>query len=164
MAASILLGLIITIIPVLWLILRADPWYRGQYIIPISSMLMANTLTGVTLTMNRLVSEIRDRKLKIEAALALGATARQAVSGVFRESVRSAMIPTINSMMVVGIVHFPGWMSGQMVGGVPPVEAVKYQVMVHYSLACSVALGCTFAAMFTYRKFFTRSHQVADIE
>jgi putative ABC transport system permease protein len=160
--ASMGLGLVLTIVPILWFILKADPWYRGQYIVPISSMIMANTLTGVTLTMNRLVSELREKRAGIEAALALGATARQAISPVFRESVRTAMIPTINSMMVVGLVHFPGMMTGQMVAGASPVEAAKYQIMINYSLACSVALGCVFAAFFTYRRFFTRSHRLVE--
>lgn len=157
---SIGLGSILTILTVTGLILRIKPWYLPQYIIPIAGMIIGNAMTGASLATNRLSSELMQHRLEIEASLALGATSRQATAPYLREALKTAMMPTINSMMIVGIVQLPGMMTGQIIAGTPPAEAVRYQVMVVYMIASATAITCILTTLWAFRAFFTPAHQL----
>jgi putative ABC transport system permease protein len=159
---SITLGALLTLATVTGLILRVQPWYQPQYVIPIAGMIIGNSMNGASLAINRLVAEIRLRRTEIEAALSLGATARQAVNQAFKEAVKSAMIPTINAMMIVGIVQLPGMMTGQIIAGTRPEQAVRYQVVVVYMITAAVTITCICAGLLTYRQYFTKSHQLKN--
>ena len=159
---SITIGALLTLATVTGLILRVQPWYQPQYVIPIAGMIIGNSMNGASLAINRLVAEIRLRRLEIEAALSLGATARQAVNRSFKDAVKSAMIPTINAMMIVGIVQLPGMMTGQIIAGTRPEHAVRYQVVVVYMLTSAVTITCLCAGLLTYRQYFTKSHQLKN--
>jgi len=125
--------------------LHADPWYDPRYAIPILGMVLGNTMNGVSIGLDRLVSAcVRDRTA-IEARLALGAEARVALHGPVREAMRSGMIPTINGMSAVGLVSIPGMMTGQILAGVDPVEAVKYQLLIMFLIGGGTALGLCMA-------------------
>jgi putative ABC transport system permease protein len=84
-------------------------------------------MTGIALGLDTLTTSLVSRRASVEAQLMLGATRRDAAAPVTREALRSALMPTINSMAVTGVVSLPGMMTGQILGGVPPAEAVKYQ-------------------------------------
>lgn len=137
-------------------IIQASPWYM----IPIAGMILGNSMNSASLAMNRISSEINLRRLEIEAALALGATSRQAADPALKAAAKAAMIPNINSMMTVGIVSLPGMMSGQIIAGQPPTEAVRYQIVVTYMITAAVTMASLTAALWSYRQFFTRDHQL----
>lgn len=141
-------------------IIPVTPWWKQQYFIPLAGILIGNALNGSALTADRLSSEIRQRRLEIESALALGASTSEAVSRSLRASVRAAMIPSINSLMTVGIVHLPGIMVGQILAGIPPIQAIRYQIVIMYMLISTKAIGSIVTGMFVYRQFFTRRHQL----
>jgi len=105
-------------------------------------------------------SEIQQRRFEIEAALALGSNSTKAVNRSLRASVRAAMIPSINSLMTVGIVHLPGIMVGQILAGTPPVQAIRYQIVIMYMLISVKAIGSIITGMLVYRQFFTGRHQL----
>jgi putative ABC transport system permease protein len=123
-------------------------------------MVIGNTMNAVALTTTRFRDEIRHRRDQVEAALALGATSREAARGAFRTSVRSALIPTINALMVVGLVQLPGMMSGQIIAGILSIEAVRYQIVVMYMIACAAAIGSLVAASLVRSQHFTSRHQL----
>src|SRR5947199_10091967 len=127
-------------------------------------MILGNAMTGAALAVERLSSEIRARRLQIEAALSLGATSRQAADAAVRAAVKAALVPTINAMMVVGIVQLPGMMTGQILGGAAPEQAVRYQMVVMYMLAAAVALTSATATLLAYRASFTPAHQLRELE
>lgn len=137
-------------------IIEASPWY----VIPISGMILGNSMNGSALAMNRVSSEIKLRRAQIETALSLGATSRQAADPALKAAAKAAMIPNINSMMTVGIVSLPGMMTGQIIAGQPPVEAVRYQVVVMYMITAAVTVASVAAALWSYRQFFTNEHQL----
>ncbi len=139
-------------------IIEAAPWY----VIPISGMILGNSMNGAALAMNRVSSEIKLRRPQIEAALALGATSRQAADPALKAAAKAAMIPNINSMMTVGIVSLPGMMTGQIIAGQPPTKAVNYQIVVVYMITAAVTAASLAAALWSYRQFFTREHQLID--
>lgn len=160
MLGSIGVGAAITLGVVSVLVLRVKPWYTPQYVIPIAGMIIGNAMNAAALAVNRLASEVDLRRAEIDGALSLGATWRQAVTAARKEAVRAAMIPPISAMMVVGIVQLPGMMTGQIIGGVSPQEAVKYQVVVVYMITCAASITCLLAVNWASRAFFTRSQQL----
>jgi putative ABC transport system permease protein len=121
--------------------LRPNPWYDPRYAIPLLGMILGNCMTGVALGLDTLTTSVVARRAGIEAQLMLGATRQEAVAPVTREALRSALMPTINSMSATGVVSLPGMMTGQILGGVPPAEAVKYQILVMFLIAGGTGLG-----------------------
>lgn len=158
--AAIGLGVLITTATVIGLVIRIRPWYTPQILVPISGMVIGNTMNAVALTTTRFTSELGLRRAEVEAALALGATSAQACVRPFRNAIRSALIPTLNALMVVGLVQLPGMMSGQIIAGVLSAEAVKYQIVVMYMIAGGAAVGSLVAATLVRRQFFTERHQL----
>src|SRR2546421_8040910 len=106
--------------------LRPNPWYDPRYAIPLLGMILGNCMTGISLGLDTLTTSLVSRRAGVEAQLMLGATRREAVAPVTRQALRSALMPTINSMSATGVVSLPGMMTGQILGGVPPAEAVKF--------------------------------------
>ncbi|HYG60727.1 MAG TPA: iron export ABC transporter permease subunit FetB [Symbiobacteriaceae bacterium] len=129
----------------LMLVLRIIP-PTAQYLIPISGMVIGNAMVNAGLLLNRLQAEMAARRGEVEVWLSLGATPRQAAANVLQSAVKAAMIPSVDALKTVGLVQLPGMMTGQILAGASPVEAVKYQILVMYSLAaaaavCSITLG-----------------------
>jgi putative ABC transport system permease protein len=161
MASSIATAAAITLILVVGIVLRVRPWYQPQYVIPIAGMIIGNSMNGAALVVNRLHSELTLRRNAIEAALALGASSREAASQALRESLRAAMMPTINSMMTVGLVQLPGMMTGQIISGVSPLDAVRYQIVVMLMIAAATAVTAMAAAFGALGVFFTPAEQLS---
>lgn len=141
-------------------IIDVEPWYRAQYAIPLLGMVLGNILNGVSLALDRFMEgAVRDRGL-IEADLALGATRWEAAHPLVTASLHTGMIPTINSMMVMGVVSLPGMMTGQMLAGAAPESAVRYQIVIMFMIAAATAIGAFGAVTLAFRTLFTREHQL----
>ena len=153
-------GLAVTL-TVTAVIIDVQPWYTPRYFIPLLGMILGNTLTGVSLGLDSLLNGLAQRRHLVEAELALGATAWEAARPEAQTAVRRGMIPIINSMMVVGLVSLPGMMTGQILAGADPLEAVKYQIVVMFMIAAASSLGCIGVVMLALRRLFTRRHQLA---
>ncbi len=141
-------------------IIQVHPWYRPQYLVPLLGMILGNSLTSVSITLDGLLSDMVLRRPEIEMELSHGATAWEAAHGPLESAVRRGMVPTINSMLVVGIVSLPGMMTGQILAGSDPLEAVKYQIVVMFMLAAATALGCILFALLAYRQLFNTHQQL----
>jgi len=122
-------------------IIGVDPWYSPQYAIPLLGMMLGNTMTGVALGLDRLTETSWQQRHVIEARLILGQDWSQAIGDIRRQSVRSGLIPIINAMTVAGLVSLPGMMTGQILAGNPPQEAVKYQILIMFLIAGGTGLG-----------------------
>jgi putative ABC transport system permease protein len=143
----------------LFAVIRIHPWYAPQYAIPILGMILGNTLTGVSLGIERMTQELTAGRGVIEMTLALGGTRWEAAQLPARQAVRAGMIPTLNQMTVVGLVSLPGMMTGQVLAGESPMEAVRYQIIIMFLIAASSALGTVLAVMLTYRRLFSAEHR-----
>ena len=143
-------------------VVKVDYWYNPQYIIPMMGMLIGNSMNGASLLINRLKSEIKNNKDKIEARLSLGATSKEAVAEHLRDSIQAAMIPSINSLMVVGLVSLPGMMTGQIIAGADPADSVRYQVVIMYMISASTAITVFISALLSYRQFFSKDFQIKE--
>ena len=138
----------------LWAIIGTDPWYQPQYAIPLLGMLLGNTMNGVSISMDRLNQSAWEQRERIEARLMLGHSACEAISDLRQQAVRSGLIPIINAMTAAGIVSLPGMMTGQILAGAPPVEAVKYQILIMFLIAVGTGLGTLGAVAISCRRLF----------
>jgi putative ABC transport system permease protein len=135
------------------------PWYHPQYALPLTGMILGNALSGVSLGLNRLGEQLATHRDEVEAMLTLGATRWEAARGSIQQAVRTGMIPIINSMMVVGIVSLPGMMTGQLLSGVSPLQAVRYQIVIMFLIAAATSFGTVVAVLLSYRRMFNDQHQ-----
>ncbi|MFZ5639400.1 MAG: ABC transporter permease [Bacillota bacterium] len=156
LASTFLVGVM-----VVGLVIQPEPLYSARIVIPIFGMILGNSMNGIALSLDRLYGEVRARAGEVEALLAFGATPWEAVRDCIREAVRAGMTPTINSLMVVGLVSLPGMMTGQILGGADPKSAVRYQIVVMLMIAAAVAVGCLLLVGLSYRRLFTADDALA---
>jgi putative ABC transport system permease protein len=138
----------------LFVVVRVKPWYAPQYAIPLLGMLLGNTMNGVALGLDRLTETAWKQRESIEARLILGQTWNEAISDIRHESMRSALTPIINTMSIVGLVSLPGMMTGQILSGASPMDAVKYQIMILFLIAGGIGLGSMVAVQMAARRLF----------
>lgn len=141
-------------------IIRPQPWFTPQYLIPLLGMVLGNTLNGISLGLDRLMEGLTSRREQVEARLSLGATRWEACLEVVRDAIRVGMIPTINSMMVMGLVSLPGMMTGQILQGATPAGAVRYQIVILFMIAAATALGVVGVVLLGYLRLTSREHQL----
>jgi putative ABC transport system permease protein len=134
----------------------------ARYLVPVGGMVIGNAMTASAVALNRLGDEIHDTSARIEATLALGATAAEAIRPVTRRSLRSAMIPLIDSTKTTGLIFFPGTMVGMLLAGASPIDAVRLQLVLLYVLLGAVALATLLAVLLARRAFFTVAHQLRE--
>jgi len=140
----------------LFAVLRGiDNWYQPQYAIPLLGMVLGNTLNGISVGLNTFTESLVDRRDEVETLLALGATRWEAARNAVRHAVRIGMVPIINSMMIVGIVSLPGMMTGQLVSGMQPMDAVKYQIVIMFLIASATALGTVGVVLLSFRRLLS---------
>jgi len=151
--AMFISSFIITIIALL-VIVQADPWYSPQYIIPLLGMLLGNTMNGIALGMDRLIQTAWQQRAVIEQRLMLGHSGLEAIDAIRRDSMRAGMIPIINAMAAAGIVSLPGMMTGQILAGSPPVEAVKYQILIMFLITAGTGFGVITVLHLISRRMF----------
>lgn len=141
-------GLVLGLFPVLWLmivfLLSPEPLYTAQYLIPTAGMLLGNCLSGNIVALQRLFGAFSDRKAEYQGALALGASPSQACLPFVQTAMQQAFAPIMASMATMGLVTLPGMMTGQILGGIDPLIAIKYQIVI--SVAIFVTLSVSVAA------------------
>ncbi|KAM3109504.1 ABC transporter permease [Phormidesmis sp. 146-20] len=141
-------------------IIRVEPWYNPQYVIPMLGMVLGNALTGASLALDRFTEDLTVRRDQIESLLALGATRWEAAQQTIQEALRTGMIPTINQMMVMGTVSLPGMMTGQIIAGASPTDAVRYQIVLIFAIAAGTGLATIGIVLLGFRSLFSAQHQL----
>ena len=126
-------------------VVQPEPWHDPRYAILLLGMILGNTMTGVSLGLNSLTSQVHRERAAIEAMLALGETRADAFRPLVRSAVRAGLIPIINSMAAAGVVSLPGMMTGQILSGIEPIEAIKYQILIIFLIAGGTGLGVVIA-------------------
>ena len=158
---SMLLGSGLTLAFVTQIVLRVEPWYEPQYLIPLFGMIVGNAMNATALAAERLASELQAHRGQVEAYLALGASPARAAAEPERRALTAALIPTINGLMTVGLVSLPGMMTGQILAGVSPLLAIRYQIVVMFMLAGATALTAVAVVLWYRRTFFTPAGQLS---
>jgi putative ABC transport system permease protein len=141
-------------------VIRVRPWWTPQYLIPLAGMIISNSMNAAALAIERLRAELSVRRGEVEELLALGASARQAVDGPVKAALRAALRPSLNQMYVVGLVSIPGTMTGQILAGLPPGGAARYQILVMMLWNAGATSTCALLVWLSYRRFFTPALQL----
>jgi len=144
----------------LTVIIDTEPWYQPQYSIPLLGMMLGNTMTGVALAMDRLTESAYQQRMIIEARLALGQHWREAIGNIARDSTRVGMLPMINAMAAAGIISLPGMMTGQILAGIPPLEAVKYQILIMFMITAGTGFATVLATWLGAKRLFDDRHRL----
>ncbi len=146
-AGSMTIASLLVVVLALTTQIRPEPWYNPQYAIPILGMILGNTMTGISLGLNTLTLNAKQGSIAIEAQLILGKTRHEAMLGVIRQALKSGLMPIINAISVIGLVSLPGMMTGQILAGTPPHEAVKYQLLIMFLIGGSTGFGVIMSVM-----------------
>jgi UDP-glucose/iron transport system permease protein len=121
--------------------LRPVPWYAPQVLIPLLGIILGNVMNGVSVSLNAFSTAVMRERPGVEARLALGTDRYIALKSLQRSALRSGMIPIINQMSAAGVITLPGMMTGQILAGMEPLEAAKYQILLLFLLSGGAALG-----------------------
>ncbi|MEG0472444.1 MAG: iron export ABC transporter permease subunit FetB [Solibacillus sp.] len=131
----------------------------ANYIIPISGMMIGNSMVLCILFLNRFQAEIDANEHTIELILSLGGTPKQAIHQQLMDSIKASMIPTIESQKTIGLVQLPGIMSGQIIGGANPIEAVQFQILIIFALLTCATLSSIILGFLVYPTLFNERMQ-----
>jgi putative ABC transport system permease protein len=159
-ASALTMSTAVTLAYVIGVVVRPHPWWEPQYLIPITGMILGNSMTSAALAGDRLQGDLATRRDEVEARLALGFSGREAVQPLVRAALRAAMIPTVNGMMTVGIVQLPGMMTGQILAGASPLVAIRYQIVVVFMQGVATALGSLMFVRLVAGRYLTPAHQL----
>lgn len=143
----------ITVLALL-VVIQPQPWYQPQYAVPLLGMMLGNTMTGIALGLDRLTENAYRRRAEVEGRLALGEDWSSAIAELRREAMRAGTIPIINAMAAAGVVSLPGMMTGQILAGAPPLEAVKYQILIMFLISAGTGFGTVVAVWLGARRLF----------
>ncbi len=160
LGSSLVLSTGFTLAYVNLLVLRLEPWYEPQYLVPLAGIVLGNSMNAAALAGERFVSTLNNSQLDIETHLSLGATPRQATQLYRREAIKAGLIPTLNSMLVVGIVTLPGIITGQILSGVDPLNASLYQMLIMFMLAFTTLLTAVILINGIDRQYFNQAAQL----
>ncbi len=157
---SLLVGSLLTLLYALWWVVPSPTGSAPQSLIPLAGLVLGNAMNGAALAGERLTRAMTNHRLEIETHLCLGATPAQAIAPYRREAVRTAMIPTINAMMVAGVVTLPSVLAGELLGGIPPLLASLYQILILFMFALATLITTLLVTQGLYRQYFNRAQQL----
>jgi putative ABC transport system permease protein len=141
-------------------VVRPSPWYAPQYLVSITGMLLGNAMNGASLAGDRFQDELVSRRAEVEARLSLGLSGQESVHPLQARALRAALIPTLNSFAVAGVVQLPGMMTGQILAGVRPDLAVRYQIVIFILLTMSTAVSTLLFLKLLSSRYLTDAHQL----
>lgn len=163
MGISMIIGYICSATFFLLVVLKVMPWFNPQYCISISGMIIGNAMTGIVLGANTLCSEMQAKRTEIENSIMLGATPKVATHKIVNDAFDSAILPTINNMLTMGVVSLPGMMTGQILSGTFPITAIKYQIGIMLAILGCTALTVIIFVTLGYQTFFTPSQTLDEM-
>ena len=161
-ALSVPLGTLPVLAYFMAVVVPIRPIYDPQYLIPITGMIIGNSMTGISLGLQTMLNHYERESALIEEALMLGATPKEASRTLINQSFDAALLPTINSMLGMGIIFLPGMMTGQILSGVVPTTAILYQLAIMMGILGGVSLTTYTFIMLGYRTFFNAQAQLID--
>lgn len=151
---------IVCLLLFLLLVVNVRPIFEPSYIIPLAGMIFGNSMTAIALCVRRFLEGLREERTYIENALGLGASPKKAIRNISHKAIASAVMPTINNMVTMGLVSLPGMMTGQVLSGTSPLIATRYQIAIMLVISCSAALSAVIFTLFSHRTFFNRECQM----
>ncbi|MER3491266.1 MAG: iron export ABC transporter permease subunit FetB [Mastigocladus sp. ERB_26_2] len=157
---SILLSTTVVILYTNFVIIQPNRWYEPQYVIPLAGIILGNAMNAAAIAGERLVNTINNSHIEIETHLSLGATPQQAIAQYRKDAIRAGLIPTINQMMIIGLVTIPGFVAGQILSGVNALDAASYQIVIMFMTAFANLLTIILLTRGLSRLFFNSAAQL----
>lgn len=157
---SIFVSTALTLLYTNFLIIKPERWYEPQYVIPLAGIVLGNAMNAAAIAGERLVSTMNAQPGEIETHLSLGATPQQAVNQYRKDAIKAGLIPTINQMMLIGMATLPAITSGQLLGGVKPLDAVSYEILIIFMVAFANLLTTLLVTRALCRQFFNSAAQL----
>jgi putative ABC transport system permease protein len=136
--------------------------YEPYQIIPVSGMIISNAMVALGLCYRQISSDFKNKREEVETKLSLGADILPSSIEIIKNSIKTGMLPTIDSAKTLGIVSLPGMMTGLILAGTSPVEAIKYQIMVTFMLLSTTSIASFIACYLSYKGFFNERKQLAQ--
>jgi len=140
-----------------------ESMFNPQYVIPIAGMIMGNTMTGVSLGVKNFRESLDGQRPKINALLCIGAAPQRILLPFVKQALETAMLPTLNSMVGMGIVALPGMMTGQILSGTLPFTAILYQISIMVAICTVVISSCFGSLYFGYKTLYDSKTQIVNI-
>ncbi|MBD2088806.1 ABC transporter permease [Microcoleus sp. FACHB-1515] len=160
MTVGVLVGSVaIALIYLYLLVLRPNPWYAPQYLIPLAGLLLAASANAIAQSGERLITSLKSSRIEIETHLSLGANPQQAIATFRHDAIKAGILPTLNAMLIAGAATLPGVFCGLVLAGVDPFQAALYQVVVLVSIAFVAALSSILITQAIARQFFNAAWQ-----
>jgi len=157
---SLLVSTALTLVYINLLVLQPKPWYEPQYLIPFAVIVLGNAMNSAAIALERLTSSLGTSRLEIETHLSNGATTQQAVVQYRKEAIKAAMIPNLNTMLVVGVVTLPGTFTGQILSGVYPLTAALYQMLILFMQTFATLITTVLVTQGVSRLVFNEAEQL----
>lgn len=159
-AGAVAIATAVTVGLALLTAIRPHPWYDARYAIALAGIILGSVLNAGSLSLDSLLSAVSRERPAIEAQLALGASFREATVDLLRDAIRRGMLPIINQMSAAGVITLPGIMTGQILAGLDPLEAVKYQILLMFLLAGASGLAAVLIAYGALRRLTDPRHRL----
>ncbi|WP_020204834.1 MULTISPECIES: ABC transporter permease [Cupriavidus] len=140
--------------------LRPSPWYDARHAIPLAGIVLGNAMNAASLALDGAFTAAWHQRAAIDARLALGDDRRAALGPIVRQAVKSGLLPTLNTMAAAGIITMPGIMTGQILAGMDPLAAARYQILLMFLLAGGSMLGAVLAATLAARRLTDERHRL----
>ncbi|NSW89549.1 MAG: iron export ABC transporter permease subunit FetB [Firmicutes bacterium] len=153
-----------TLVTLAILIFSKTIQYEPYQIIPVSGMIISNSMVALGLCYKQIASDFKNKRDEVETKLSLGADILPSSIEIIRDSIKTGMLPTIDSAKTLGIVSLPGMMTGLILAGTSPLEAIKYQIMVTFMLLSTTSISSFIACYLSYRGFFNSRKQLIYIK
>lgn len=150
----------VSIIAFFVLAVVGENFFNPQYTIPLAGMIIGNSMTGVTLGMKTFTEDLKNQRNKIESLLNLGVTPKKILLPFVNNALETALLPTMNNMLGMGIISLPGMMTGQILSGTKPTTAIMYQIAIMIAICTSVCVAVFCSLNFGYRTLYNKRNQI----
>jgi putative ABC transport system permease protein len=151
-ATGVAVSTVVTVCLALFTAIRPHPWYEARYAISLAGIVLGSVLNSGSLALDTLLGSVGRERASIEAQLGLGATFQGATRDLVRQAIRRGLLPIVNQMSAAGVITLPGIMTGQILAGLDPLEAVKYQILLMFLLAGASGLSAAIIAFLAVRR------------
>lgn len=159
-AAAVSLPTLVITVLALTTALRPSPWYDARHAIPLAGIVLGNAMNAASLALHAAFSMAWLQRGAIDARLALGEDRHTALRPIVRHAIRSGLMPTMNTMAAAGIITMPGIMTGQILAGMDPIAAARYQILLMFLLTGGSVLGVIVAAYLAVSRMTDERHRL----
>jgi putative ABC transport system permease protein len=157
---AIFTGLIGAVGYTILVVIKPTNWHQPQYLLSCAGICLGYLLNNTAVAGERTIGEIDRHQAEIETRLSLGATPAQAVAAYRQTAIKSALVPTIDTLMVAGLVTIPGFLTGELLANVQPVNAAGYQIVILFAVMASNTIAVLLVTSGIANRYFNQYAQM----